>query len=154
VKSKQLRVVDAALLLRVSYRQAKRLWKLYREEGAVGLKHHSAGRPSNRAYEAKFRRNVLRLVREKYSGAVGERFGPTLATEHLESEDDLRWMRRRCGGGCWRKGCGAGICFSRRLSPLKRDFSTRTLIEFGREPLLPFLKFQLNVGHPLFSLKK
>ena len=100
VKSKQLRVVDAALLLRVSYRQAKRLWKLYREEGAAGLKHRSAGRPSHRAYEAKFRRKVLRLVREKYSGAVGERFGPTLTTEHLESEDDLkvdaetlrRWM--------------------------------------------------------------
>jgi Winged helix-turn helix len=100
VKSKQLRVVDAALLLRVSYRQAKRLWKLYREEGAAGLKHRSAGRPSHRAYQAKFRRKVLRLVREKYSGAVGERFGPTLTTEHLESEDDLkvdaetlrRWM--------------------------------------------------------------
>jgi len=42
VKSKQLRVVDAAPLLRVSYRQAKRLWKLYREEGAAGLKHRSA----------------------------------------------------------------------------------------------------------------
>src|SRR6266850_2272065 len=100
VKSKQLRVVDAAPLLRVSYRQAKRLWKLYREEGAAGLKRRSAGRPSNRAYEPKFRRKVLRLVREKYSGAVGERFGPTLTTEHLESEDDLkvaaetlrRWM--------------------------------------------------------------
>ena len=87
VKSKQLRVVDAAPLLRVSYRQAKRLGKLYREEGAAGLKHRSAGRPSHRAYEAKFRRKVLRLVREKYSGAVGERFGPTLTTEHLESED-------------------------------------------------------------------
>ncbi|PYT78740.1 MAG: hypothetical protein DMG40_18825, partial [Acidobacteria bacterium] len=34
VKSKQLRVVDAAPLLRLSYRQAKRLWRLYREEGA------------------------------------------------------------------------------------------------------------------------
>jgi hypothetical protein len=29
----QLRVVDAAPLLRVSYRQAKPLWKIYREEG-------------------------------------------------------------------------------------------------------------------------
>jgi len=29
-------------------------------------------------------------VREKYSGAVGERFGPTLASEHLASEDRLR----------------------------------------------------------------
>jgi hypothetical protein len=74
----------------MSYRQAKRLSKLYREEGFAGLKHRSAGRPSHRAYEAKFRRKVLRLVREKYSGAVGERFGPTLTTEHLESEDDLK----------------------------------------------------------------
>jgi hypothetical protein len=90
VKSKQLRVVDAAPLLRLSYRQAKRLWRRYREEGAAGLKHRGAGRASNRAHEAKFRRKVLRLVREKYSGAVGERFGPTLTTEHLESEDGVK----------------------------------------------------------------
>jgi hypothetical protein len=90
VKSKQLRVVDAAPLLRLSYRQAKRLWRLYREEGAAGLKHRGAGRASNRAHEAQFRRKVLGLVREKYSGAVGERFGPTLTTEHLESEDGVK----------------------------------------------------------------
>jgi transposase len=90
VKSKQLRVVDAAPLLGVSYRQAKRLWRLYREEGAAGLQHRGAGRASNRAHEPKFRRKVLRLVREKYSGAVGERFGPTLTTEHLESEDGVK----------------------------------------------------------------
>ncbi len=90
VGSKQLRVVDAAALLRVSYRQGKRLWKRYREEGAAGLKHRSAGRRSNRAYEEKFRRQVLGQVREKYGGAVGERFGPTLAAEHLASEDGLR----------------------------------------------------------------
>ena len=29
-------------------------------------------------------------MRDKYSGAVAERFGPTLTTEHLESEDDLK----------------------------------------------------------------
>jgi len=106
VRSKQLRIVDAGRLMEVSYRQAKRLWKLYREEGAAGLKHGSAGRPSNRAHEPKFRRKVLRLVREKYSGAVGERFGPTLTTEHLESEDGVKvgvetlrqWMLRE---GLW-----------------------------------------------------
>src|SRR5712671_2245163 len=100
VRSKQLRVVDASGLLRVSYRQAKRLWKRYREEGAAGLKHRSAGRTSNRACDEKFRQQVLRRVRKKYGGAVGERFGPTLATEHLVSEDGLkihaetlrRWM--------------------------------------------------------------
>jgi hypothetical protein len=29
-------------------------------------------------------------VRGKYSGPVGERFGPTLAAEHLDSEDGLQ----------------------------------------------------------------
>jgi len=76
--------------MRLSYRQAKRLWKRYREEGAAGLKHRSAGRRSNRAYGEKFRRKVLGLVREKYGGRVGERFGPTLAAEHLASEDGQR----------------------------------------------------------------
>ena len=100
VKSRQLRLVDARMLLRLSYRQAKRLWKRYRAEGAAGLKHRSAGRRSNRAYEERFRRQVLGRVREKYGGAVGERFGPTLAAEHLASDDGLkldaetlrRWM--------------------------------------------------------------
>jgi len=90
VKSKELKVVDAASLLRVSYRQGKRLWKRYREEGAQGLRHGHAGRASARAKPAKFRRRVLQLVREKYGGAEGERFGPTLAAEHLAREDGLR----------------------------------------------------------------
>ncbi len=90
VRSGELRLVDAAVLLRRSYRQTKRLWKRYREQGAAGLKHGSAGRRSNRAYAEKFRHKVLGLVREKYGGAVGERFGPTLAAEHLASEDGQR----------------------------------------------------------------
>jgi hypothetical protein len=90
VRSAQLRVIDASRLQRVSYRQAKRLWKRYREEGPAGLKHRSAGRASRRGYAQAFRRRVLHLVREKYGGAVRERFGPTLAAEHLASEDRLR----------------------------------------------------------------
>jgi transposase len=90
VRSKQLRIVDATKLLQVSYRQAKRLWRRYREEGAAGLKHRCAGRPSNHAHDRKFRKKVLQLVREKYGGPVGERFGPTLAAEHLASEDELQ----------------------------------------------------------------
>ena len=90
VRSKELRLVDAAALMRLSYRQTKRLWKRYREEGAGGLKHRSAGRRSNRAYAEKFRCRLLGLVREKYGGPVGERFGPTLAAEHLASEDGER----------------------------------------------------------------
>jgi len=78
VKSKELKVRDAASLVRVSYRQAKRLWKRYREQGAKGLRHRSAGRASPRAKPVRFRRRVLQLVREKYGEGEGERFGPTL----------------------------------------------------------------------------
>jgi transposase len=65
VKSKELKVVDAASVIRVSYRQGKRLWKRYREEGAQGLRHGHAGRVSARAKPERFRRRVLQLVREK-----------------------------------------------------------------------------------------
>ncbi len=90
VKSKDLKMVDAARLVGVSYRHAKRLWKRYREEGAQGLKHRSAGRTSARAKPVRFRQRVMKLVREKYGEGEGERFGPTLAAEHLASEDGMR----------------------------------------------------------------
>ena len=95
VRGKELRVVDAAALLGVSYRQGKRLWQRYREEGAAGLKPRSAGRRSNRAYGEKLRGKILGRVRRKYGGAVGERFGPTLAAEdglQLDAETLRRWM--------------------------------------------------------------
>jgi transposase len=108
VKSKELKVTDAASLVGVSYRQAKRLWKRYREEGAKGLKHGNAGRASARAKPGRFRRRVLKLVREKYGEGEGEGFGPTLAAEHLASEDGMqvdaetlrRWMLVE---GLWRR---------------------------------------------------
>src|SRR2546425_13255012 len=54
VRSKQLRVVDAAQLMRVSYRQAKGLWERDGGEGAAGLKHRSEGRATNPAFHEKF----------------------------------------------------------------------------------------------------
>ena len=100
VKGQTLRLVDAAKMLELSYRQTKRLWQRYRGEGAKGLQHRSAGRGSNRTKPEEFRRKVLQLLREKYSGTEQERFGPTLAAEHLADEDGLevseetlrRWM--------------------------------------------------------------
>ena len=100
VKRQAWTLVQAAERMEVSYRQAKRLWKRYQSKGATGLVHRSAGRSSNRAKPRKIRTKVVRLIREKYSGAVGARFGPTLAAEHLASEDQIelsattvrRWM--------------------------------------------------------------
>jgi hypothetical protein len=95
VKAGGLLLKDGAVLMRVGERQAKRLWKSYRTGGAASLKHGNAGRTSNRARPAKERQKILRKVEEKYNG-----FGPTLAAEHLASEDGLavhpetlrRWM--------------------------------------------------------------
>jgi hypothetical protein len=100
VESGELKLVDAAVMMGMSYRQSKRLARRYREGGTEGLKHGSTGRESNRKKPKKFRERVLRLVRKKYSGEEGERFGPTLAAEQLASDDDLkvnaqtlrRWM--------------------------------------------------------------
>ena len=103
VEAGELRVKDAGELMRVSYRQAKRLWKRYRSGGAAKLKHGNAGRGSNRAWPVRERKRILRKVEEKYSG-----FGPTLAAEHLASEDGVevhpetlrRWMQE---AGLWKR---------------------------------------------------
>src|SRR6201982_589155 len=89
VRSGDLKLRDAAVILELSYRQTKRLWRRYREVGRKGLKHGNAGRPSNHSKPLKFRRRVLSLIRKKYSGSEGERFGPTLAAEHLAEEDGI-----------------------------------------------------------------
>ena len=106
VKAGTLSVGSAATMLAVSYRQAKRLVRRYRAEGAKGLTHRSAGGASNHARPAAERARVLALVRAKYSGSVDARFGPTLAAEHLASEDGVtvhhdtlrRWM---VAAGLW-----------------------------------------------------
>ena len=100
VASGDLKLSDAAVMLELSYRQVKRLWRRYRRVGSPGLKHGNAGRPSHRSKPRKLRRRVLDLIKKKYSGAEGERFGPTLAAEHLAEEDGIvldhetlrRWM--------------------------------------------------------------
>src|SRR3974377_1365352 len=114
VRSKELRVVDAGRLMQVSYRQAKRLWKRYREEGAAGVQDPSPGGGSNLGHPKKGGQKVLGGGREKYGGAVGDRFGPTLAAEHLAAEDGLqvdaetlrRWMLAAGFWGGGRRGGG------------------------------------------------
>lgn len=89
VGSGDLKLSEAAVMLELSYRQTKRLWRRYRQAGSQGLKHGNAGRPSNRTKPLKFRRRVLKLIWGKYSGSEEERFGPTLAAEHLAEEDGI-----------------------------------------------------------------
>ncbi len=127
VGSQALRLVDAAEMLSLSYRQTKRLWRRYQREGAAGLQHCSAGRASHRAKPRAFREEVLRLIREKYGGSTQAlRFGPTLAAEHLAEEDHLsidaetlrRWMRE---AGLWSRQRGKKRAHRRRR-PRKEHF--------------------------------
>jgi transposase len=117
VQAETLSLRSAATLMDVSYRQAKRLWARYRKEGAAGLRHGNVGRASNRARSTRLRTRVVALIRAKYGGAIDERFGPTLAAEHLGSEDGItvdhetlrRWM---LAAGLWSR--------ARKRSPHRR----------------------------------
>lgn len=106
VKAHSLRLREAAEWLQLSYRQSKRMWARYRAGGAQALQHGNCGRVSNRAYTAAFRAAVLKQVKARY-----EDFGPTLASEHLTSDDGLavpaetlrRWLKE---AGLWRRQRG------------------------------------------------
>ena len=96
-----LKLRMAAEMMRVSYRQAKRIWRRYRQEGDAGLVHRGRGRGSNRAWLEPERRRALALCVKRYVD-----FGPLLASEHLAEEHGIvvdhetlrRWM---LGAGLW-----------------------------------------------------
>jgi transposase len=110
VERRGLKLKDAAAVLTMSYRQAKRLYKRYRIEGRAGLVHRSVGRVSNRARSTAEREQVLAIVRKHYGGTTergpGQRFGPTLVAEHLWEDHGMQvpcttlrdWMS---GAGLW-----------------------------------------------------
>ncbi len=106
VREEGLKLADAAAILGVSYRHVKRLSQRFRARGAKGLIHGNVGRRSNHARPAAERAHILELVRAHYSGPAapgpGQRFGPTLAAEHLWEDHGIvvpvptlrRWMQQ------------------------------------------------------------
>lgn len=94
VERGELSLSTAARRLRISYRQAKRLLRRYRQEGAQGLVHRGRGRPSNRRRSETQRQLAMSIYREQLEG-----FGPTLAAEKigergekLDHETLRRWL--------------------------------------------------------------
>ena len=71
----------AALRLGVTYRQLRRIWKRFQDEGDPGLIHRGRGRPSNRSKPISLRHRAIQRYQERYEG-----FGPTLACEKLAQE--------------------------------------------------------------------
>jgi len=84
VKGGELSLVKAAELLGISYRQVKRTWARYQEQGDAGLLHRLRGRASNRLVPGVRKEQALELYREKYAG-----YGPLLAAECLARDDGL-----------------------------------------------------------------
>jgi helix-turn-helix protein len=83
VKAGELTLVKGAELLRLGYRQAKRSYRRYREQGDAGLVHGLRSRASNHR-QPELRRQAIETYRAKYGD-----FGPTLAAEYLAQEHKL-----------------------------------------------------------------
>lgn len=73
-----------AAVMEVSYRQAKRLYRRYREEGPAGLVHRNVGSLSHRRIDEALRGKIIVAYRQQYTG-----FGPTFAAEKLRERDGL-----------------------------------------------------------------
>lgn len=103
VRDRTLSRGEAAVLLGLSYRQVKRIFRRFRMRGQQGLIHGNVGQRSNRAHTPAVRAEAVALITEHFSGTArgrGQRFGPTLAAEHLAEEFGVvipvptlrRWM--------------------------------------------------------------
>ena len=102
VVEKRLSQREAALRLRLSVRQVKRLAARYRERGAAGLVSGRRGKRSNNAIDPAVRCAALDLVRGRYPD-----FGPTLACEKLVEAHGFKLSAETLRGwmiedGLWR----------------------------------------------------
>lgn len=82
IKSKALTQVEAAELMGLGYRQAKRVWRRYQEEGDAGVVHRLRGRAGLRRKPAAVRAQVL----ARHADARYADFGPTLLAEELAKD--------------------------------------------------------------------
>lgn len=96
VRNGEWTLVQVSTALKLSYRQTKRAWARFQNEGDAGLTHRSRGVQSHRRIADATREKVLEAIREKYSD-----FGPTLASEYLAKNEDIdvsvstlrRWLK-------------------------------------------------------------
>ena len=103
VEGGPLTLAEAAERLGLSYRQVRRVYRRFREEGDAGLLHRLRGRPGNRQRDGRLRERAIGLYREHYGD-----FGCTLAREVLEERhglavDDQTLRRWLTEAGLWRR---------------------------------------------------
>src|SRR5207247_10970258 len=83
----------AATLLGLSERQARRLYRAFRRDGADGLVSRQRGRPSARRLPAATQAHALALIRERYPD-----FGPTFAHPKLTEGHGLAFSVEKLRG--------------------------------------------------------
>jgi len=88
LKEKRLTQKEAAMMLGLSVRQVKRLWRTYQREDVKGLVSKRRGQPSNHHLDEKVTQQALDLLKARYSD-----FGPTLAHEKLSEMHQVRISR-------------------------------------------------------------
>jgi transposase len=92
VKAEELSLVEAAEVLGLGYRQTKRVWRRYQDDGDAGLVHRLRGQPGQRRKPPELRAQILARYAERYPD-----FGPVLAAEYLAKEQlvvDHETLRR------------------------------------------------------------
>lgn len=92
-------LVEGARLMRLSYRQAKRLWARYRGEGPQGLAHGQRGRPAHNALDPRLRARILALRQERYALFNDSHFTEMLAErEGIQvGRETVRKLLRQAG---------------------------------------------------------
>jgi transposase len=78
VMSKEIMLMEAATLLKISYRQASRLKAEFSSKGVKGLISKKRGRRSNRAMKEDLEKRIINIIQQNYGG-----YGPTLLSEKL-----------------------------------------------------------------------
>lgn len=84
VQEKLIALAEAAVKLKISYRQVKRVYARFKEQGESGLLHGLQGRPSNNRLDSGLKARVAEAYRNRYTD-----FGPTLALEKLAEHEGL-----------------------------------------------------------------
>src|SRR6058998_1416264 len=92
----------AATLLGLSERQARRLYRAFRRDGADGLVSRQRGRPSARRLPAATQAHALALIRERYPD-----FGPTFAHQKLTEQHGLAFSVETLRG--WMTAAGLWV---------------------------------------------
>ena len=81
IETNTISIKEASELLKISYRQMKRIWKKYNENGIESLAHGLRGKASNHCFDPQTKKKMLQRYEEKYRDS-----GPTLAIEFLFKE--------------------------------------------------------------------